>query len=474
MPAGLLILLVLFPAIVSLPAGASSQKYMAVSCDGDTAIALDESGNVWLWGLIYDDVGSQAYGESPGLYRQYIGDTYDRVQATPVQLPLNDVIAISGGSLALKKDGTVWSWGRNDHGQLGDGTNVSKSAPVQVKGLDDIIAISCENMNRLALKKDGAVWSWGYNGNGNLGDGTLIDRREPVQVNGLSNVTAIYGGAFAVKDDGTVWTWGDTILDVDESGKPIDYQIRGNPDKINCKPTPFQIPGITDVKAVDVASTFSVVFIKKDGTAWNWGYDLNGSLGDGTVIDSNPPFVVTPVRVKGLTDVKTVSAAYGWSMALKNDGTVWVWGYNNGGQFGNGRIYDIEAVPVEVPGLDNVIAIGGKDMHSIYLKKDGSVWASGNNHDGSIGYGPVDLDAIVLTPVKILGLGNESTILTITPEPTIQQISNNSRPTLSAITPSPVACPPAAGLRLSQLIAAMVLIVIIAGAAGYYFLLRKR
>lgn len=473
--AGFLILLVLSLTIVLLPAGASSQKYIAVSCDGDTTIALDDSGSVWLWGWIYDYVGSSTYDKLPDQYHQYIGDTYYRVQATPVQLSLSDVTAISGGSLALKKDGTVWSWGRNDHGQLGDGTNVSKSTPVQVKGLDHVIAISSENMNRLALKRDGTVWSWGYNGEGNLGDGTRIDRWEPVQVKGLTNVTALYGGAFAIKDDGTVWTWGNTILDVDESGKPIDYQVRGDINKINAKLLPFQVNGIKNVKAIDVASAFGVKFIKDDGTVWSWGYNMNGSLGDGMVITNNPPFVVVPVQAKGLTDVKAVSTTYGWSMALKNDGTVWVWGYNYGGQFGNGKIHDTEAVPVKVPVLDNVIAISGKNLHAVFLKNDGSVWASGDNYDGSVGYGPASEGAFVTTPIKIIGPYSESVISTIIPNPTIQPImdsSNNSSHTTPTIDTT--ATPSQSSGYLSTMLLGLFAVVIIFVCTGCFLSMHRK
>ena len=443
------LLLCMLLVILSAPAEASSQKFTAVSCDETTTIALDENGNVWLWGWVYDQGDSSTYEQQKNEYKAYsapIQNTYYRVQATPIQLKLSDIVTISSGNLALKKDGTVWSWGLNSYGQLGDGTNVSKSTPAQVKGLDNIIAISSENTHCLALKSDGTVWAWGENDRGQLGDCTLINRYVPVEVKGLTNVTAIYGGMFAVKDDGTVWTWGNTIPAVDSSGRVTD-PMGG----VNSKTTPFQVTGIMNVSDIDAYPGYLVAFVKDDGTVWSWGYDENGSFGDGTVITSNFPFVVTPVQAIGLTDVKAVSTGLSWGMALMNNGTVWAWGYDWRGQFGIGKVGDIEAVPVKVPDLDNVIMISGRGVHSVFLKDDGSVWACGDNYAGSVGYGNVSddsPDAIVSTPVKILGPDEEPTPSTIpTSKPTIT-VQPNSTTTLLINNSSSTGQPGKTGLPI--------------------------
>jgi alpha-tubulin suppressor-like RCC1 family protein len=461
---GLLLLLLI---IASTPAGASSQKYTAISCDETTTIALDENGNVWLWGWVYDEADSVAYEQHKNEYQAYICDTYRRVQATPTQLSLNDIIAISGGNLALKKDGTVWSWGLNEWGELGDGTTVSTSTPVQVKGLDHVIAISSENVHCLALKSDGTVWAWGGNDRGQLGDGTLTDRYTPVQVKGLTNVTAIYGGMFAVKDDGSVWTWGNTILDVDSSGR-----LRDPIGCVNCKTTPFQVSGISNVRDIDASGGSMVVVARDDGTVWSWGLDRNGSLGGGNVITDNFPFIVTPVQATNLTDVKAVSAdVLGWGMALKDDGTVWAWGYNWCGRFGTGKIDDIEPVPIKVPGLDHVIAIDGKGVHSVFLKEDGSIWACGSNYAGSVVYGNVSEgpDAIVSTPVKILGPDEVSTS-TAQPTPTVKP---GSTTTVLAINSSATSQPGQTGLPIPSMSFGTVLVALTM-AAIYGVINRKK
>ena len=134
---------------------------------------------------------------------------------------LTNVTAIDAGGihgLALKADGTVWSWGDNDYGELGDGTTTASTTPVQVSGLANVIAVVAGDIHSVALEADGTVWTWGYNGQGQLGDGTTTTRTSPVQVTDpgdasgyLTHVIAVAGGYYhtvALKDDGTVWAWG--------------------------------------------------------------------------------------------------------------------------------------------------------------------------------------------------------------------------------------------------------------------------
>ncbi|MBY9084659.1 hypothetical protein KIH86_10500 [Paenibacillus sp. HN-1] len=118
----------------------------------------------------------------------------------------------SGHNLALKSDGTVWSWGTNSSGQLGNGTTTNTTVPAAISTLSGVTAIAAGSSHSLALKSDGSVWAWGYGGSGQLGDGSLTVRTTPVAVSGLtSEVTAIAGGnshSLALKSDGSVWAWG--------------------------------------------------------------------------------------------------------------------------------------------------------------------------------------------------------------------------------------------------------------------------
>jgi YD repeat-containing protein len=119
-------------------------------------------------------------------------------------------------TVALKNDGTVWAWGYNAQGQLGDGTTTQRTVPVQVMaspgvGLTNVKAIAAGYKHTVVVKNDGTVWTWGWNSDGQLGDGTTTDRKTPVQVSGLTNVKAVAAGYYhtvALKNDGTVWSWG--------------------------------------------------------------------------------------------------------------------------------------------------------------------------------------------------------------------------------------------------------------------------
>ena len=162
---------------------------------------------------------------------------------------------VAGGpyhSLTLKNDGTVWAWGRNDFGELGNGTTTSRYTPVQVKGLTNVVAIAAGYDHSLALRSDGTVWAWGLNGNGQLGDGTTTNRTTPVQVKGLTNVVAIAAGVYhslAIRSDGTVWTWGYNT-----------YGQLGDGTTTN-KTTPVQVKGLTNVVAIAAGVYHSLALI---------------------------------------------------------------------------------------------------------------------------------------------------------------------------------------------------------------------
>jgi alpha-tubulin suppressor-like RCC1 family protein len=191
----------------SNPVQALVTDVVAIAAGGSHGLAVKSDGTVSAWGRGYaGQLGDGAYTDP---------------QPTPVKVSgLTNVIAVAGGrlhSLALKNDGTVWAWGDNSLDELGDGTTTGHNTPVQVKGpggagnLKNIVAIAAGDAHNLAVKSDGTVWAWGYNASGQLGDGTTSNRSAPVQVSGLTGVIAVAGGgahSLALKNDGTVWAWG--------------------------------------------------------------------------------------------------------------------------------------------------------------------------------------------------------------------------------------------------------------------------
>jgi alpha-tubulin suppressor-like RCC1 family protein len=207
-------------------------------------------------------------------------------------------------TVALKSDGTVWTWGQNTNGQLGDGTKTNKSSPIQVSGLTGIIAVEAEAYTSLALKSDGTVWGWGQNDKGQLGDGATKDSATPVQVMGLIGVSAISAGvghSLALKSDGTVWAWGQNT-----NGQLGDGTTQN-------RLTPVQVGGINGMTAVCAGLTPGhSLALKSDGTVWAWGNNTDGQLGDGTKTERH-----TPVQVAGLSGITAVVAARQYSLALK-------------------------------------------------------------------------------------------------------------------------------------------------------------
>ncbi|RYZ43249.1 MAG: kelch-like protein [Myxococcaceae bacterium] len=337
-------------------------------------LAAKQDGTVWAWG--YNHSGQ-------------LGDGTGTRRLTPVPVQgLTGVLALAAGyqhSLALKPDGTVWAWGYNAQGQLGDGTLTDRPRPVQVQALMGVAALVAGESHSLALKQDGTVWTWGYNAQGQLGDGTVMNRSSPVQVPGLTGVAAIAVGTrftLALKPDGTVWAW----------GQNSDGQLGDG--TVTTRLTPVQVQGLTGVAALAAGDSHTLA-LKQDGTVWAWGYNAQGQLGDGTATNR-----LTPVQAQGLTGVATLAAGFHYSLASKSDGTVWAWGRNSDGQFGDGTVSD-RLTPQPMPGLTSGATLAAGYFHVLALKPDGTLWAWGNNTQGQLGDGTATNR---LTPVQVQGL----------------------------------------------------------------------
>jgi alpha-tubulin suppressor-like RCC1 family protein len=307
---------------------------------------------------------------------------------------LNGVTDVSAGvnhSVVLKDDGTVWAWGYNQTGELGNGTNIGSNIPAQVVDITDITAIS-SMYHTLALKNDGTVWAWGYNIYGELGNGTAGGSSNvPVQVSGLTGITNIacgYYHSLAIKDDNTAWAWG-----YNGSGE------LGNGSDILFSNVPVQVTGLTDIIALAGGNSFSLAIIN-DSTVWAWGSNNEGELGNGTNTISK-----IPVQVSGLSGIIAITAGTYHALALKNDGTVWTWGFNMYGQLGNGTFTDSN-IPVQVNGLTGIVAIAGGYAHSLAMRNDGTCWAWGYNSYGQLGNG-ADTNSNV--PVQVADLCQNTT-----------------------------------------------------------------
>ncbi|HEY1046943.1 MAG TPA: T9SS type A sorting domain-containing protein [Bacteroidia bacterium] len=329
---------------------------------------------------ICTDSTVKAFGENA---TGELGDGTYTDKNTPVSVKkLSGIIAVSAGgdqleahSMALKSDGTVWTWGSNLYGGLGDGTNNSTTEPVQTLLISDVVSISAGGWHSSALKKDSSVWVWGWNSDGQIGDGTTVDRTLPTKVNGLTGIKQIAAGTYhmlALKSDGTVWAWGNN-----DNGQIGDSSTTD-------RNTPVKVKGLSNVVRISAGRFFSLA-IKSDGTVWTWGENQYGQLGNGNLGSSS-----VPVQVSGLTGIISATAATGafHCIAIKDDNTVWAWGRNTYGNLGDGTVNN-SSIPVKMSGVSNVAGVAAGTNFTLLYKTDGTFWACGRNASGQLGDGSV-------------------------------------------------------------------------------------
>jgi hypothetical protein len=299
----------------------------------------------------------------------------------PLALGLNHVVSAAAGSnyaLFVNDDGTVLGLGTNTVGQLGNGTiSDHESSPTQVKNLSGVTQVAAGEMS-LALKNDGTVWAWGKQALGDGDHGPGIDvttSTTPVQVK-VSDVKAIAAGGnfvMALKNDGTVWMWANYGGDFYDTATLGQIALSHHLEAI----VPMQVHNLSGVKAISAGSGFGLA-LKNDGTVWAWG-------NPGTPDTQPHP---NPVQISGLDDVIQISAGGNTSYALKADNTVWAWGKNGSGQLGLGTITSANVstpTPTRIPTLDHVISIASGGGHALALKDDGSVWSWGYGGLGETG-----------------------------------------------------------------------------------------
>jgi alpha-tubulin suppressor-like RCC1 family protein len=338
----------------------SNVPVTSVSVRHRHGLAIRADSTLWGWG--YNFFG--ALGNGTRIHR------YFPVQAgTDSNWALVSSSSYSDYSFGIKTDGTLWAWGSNGWGQLGDGTREHRLSPVQIGTDRNWASVSAGAHHALAVKTDGTLWAWGSNSDGSFGAGTPEVSRVPIRIGTERNWGSISAGgdaSFAIKTNGTLWEWGH--LQIVGSHRRLITIFRRN--------TPLQV-GTANNWVYVSANNSHVVALRADGTLWAWGSNLSGQLG----IGSNDDHRMSPVQIGTDRNWASVSAGDAHTVAIKTDGTLWAWGDNMEGQLGNGTTTN-RNVPVQIGTDRNWAFISAGDSRTAAIKTDGTLWTWGDNAIG--------------------------------------------------------------------------------------------
>ncbi len=331
---------------------------------------------LWSW-------GRNSYGQ--------LGVNNTTSRSTPVTTLLGGTNwkSIAGGenhTIALKTDGSLWSWGLNTSGQLGVNDTTSRSTPVTtLLGGTNWKSIACGGNCTIAIKTDGTLWSWGRN-NGQLGVNDTTSRSTPVTTfAGGTNWKSVACGddhTIALKTDGTLWSWGFNT----------QGQLGVNNNAQRNTPVTTLLGG-TNWKSIACGGNHTIA-LKTDGTLWSWGFNSQGQLGVNDTTSRSTPVTT----LLGGTNWKSIASGDDHTVSLKTDGTLWSWGRNNG-QLGVNNTTSRSTPVTTLLGGTNWKSIAGGENHTIALKTDGTLWSWGFNTQGQLG---VNNNAQRNTPVTTL------------------------------------------------------------------------
>ncbi len=322
--------------------------------------------SLWSWGC-----------NSPGV----LGDNTTTDRSSPVSVVggfTDWCQASAGGSftVAVRTSGSAWAWGNNNSSALGDNTTIDKSSPVSVVGgFTDWCQTSAGSSHTVAVRTEGSAWSWGLNTSGQLGICTAgtPGRSSPVSVVGgfTDWCQSSAGGSHtvAVRTGGSAWAWGCNNL-----GHLGDNSTTNRSSPVSV------VGGFTDWCNVSAGSSHSVA-VRTSGSAWSWGRNHYGQAGDNTTTNRSSPVSV----VGGFSDWCQASAGGSHTVAVRTGGSAWSWGFNGQGRLGDNGLTNRSSPVSVVGGFTNWCQVSAGGIHTVAVRTGGSAWSWGYNRYGRLG-----------------------------------------------------------------------------------------
>jgi alpha-tubulin suppressor-like RCC1 family protein len=334
-------------------------EWLQVASGQYASCAVAEGGTLWCW-------GSNRSGE--------VGDGTQAGRWSPTRVEGTGWVEVTTRESHVcgrKADGTLWCWGANGSGQLGDRTTTAKLAPTQVGSEATWLKVSAGVAHTCGLKEDGSLWCWGEASNGQLGTGATTDRTSPTRVGTATNWTDLSVGAWhtcALKTDHTLWCWGENQDATLGDGTTTD------------RLEPTRIGDGDNWARVGAGSTVTCA-LTSGGVLYCWGYNASGQVGDGTTTKR-----LVPRKIGTEGNWVTVDSSGHHTCGVDVQGSLWCWGHNANGRLGDGTQVNRWS-PTLTDDQRRWVGVACGRFHTCAVAADGSAWCWGDNGDGQLGTG---------------------------------------------------------------------------------------